>query len=245
MGSDWDASDSDSGAAAAPSKPVAAPVVASKKGKFADEDVSDEDVKDDWDASDDEEVKKPVAKPAGPAPPIRQKGITKQKIAEREAAEAARAKELAARSADSPQERKARERAAMLKADMDNAAALFGGVSVGDDPLTMVCQNKDDFEAFSTQLASRIIASHGQHPLYALFLEQFAKALAQPLKDIEVKKVASGLTTLANEKQKAAKEATQKGKKGKKPALGLGKAPVEADTRAYEEVLDDDYDDFM
>jgi translation initiation factor 3 subunit J len=48
-----------------------------------------------WDASDDDE-KKPV-KPAGPPPPVRQKGITKMKIAEKEAAEKARLAEIAAR----------------------------------------------------------------------------------------------------------------------------------------------------
>lgn len=55
-------------------------------------------MKDDWDASDDEDDEaNKKAKPAGPAPPVRQKGITKQKIAEKEAAEKARLEEMAAR----------------------------------------------------------------------------------------------------------------------------------------------------
>lgn len=91
-----------------------------KKGKFADEDASDDDIKvsgyssstcwlvradfdtlqDDWDASDDEEElakKAAAAKPTGPAPPVRAKGATKKKIAEKEAAEQQRAEEAAAR----------------------------------------------------------------------------------------------------------------------------------------------------
>lgn len=51
---------------------------------------------DDWDASSDDE-KKAAPKPTGPAPPVRQKGITKQKIAEKEAAERARLEEIASR----------------------------------------------------------------------------------------------------------------------------------------------------
>jgi translation initiation factor 3 subunit J len=48
---------------------------------------------DDWDASEDE-APAPVA--TGPAPPVRQKGITKQKIAEKEAMERAAAEKRAA-----------------------------------------------------------------------------------------------------------------------------------------------------
>lgn len=70
-----------------------------------------------------------------------------------------------------------------------------------------------------------------------------------PLKDNETRKAASGLTTLANEKQKAAKEATSKKKKPGKPALGATKSlgAGRADVGAYDEILDDsgDYDDFV
>lgn len=49
---------------------------------------------DSWSASDDDEPKKAAA-PTGPAPPVRAKGITKQKIAEKEAAERERAEAIA------------------------------------------------------------------------------------------------------------------------------------------------------
>lgn len=54
------------------------------------------------------------------------------------------------------------------------------------------------------------------------FLEAFAKHLAGPLSDVQTRKLASSLTTLANEKQRAAKDAGKKGAaKGKaKPSLG-------------------------
>lgn len=113
-----DASDDETPAAPAA---VAAPTL-KKKSKFADEDASDDDIKvsyspsfspllpplahsshlisvacsqDDWDASDDE--KPAPVKPTGPPPPVRAKGITKQKIAEKEAAEKARLESIAAR----------------------------------------------------------------------------------------------------------------------------------------------------
>jgi hypothetical protein len=49
-----------------------------------------------WEESDEEEDKKP-AQPSGPAPPVRRKGITKQKIAEKEAEEALKRADLEAR----------------------------------------------------------------------------------------------------------------------------------------------------
>ncbi|KAM0753782.1 translation initiation factor eIF3 subunit [Meredithblackwellia eburnea MCA 4105] len=246
MGSDWD----DSGEEDAVPKPAA--VAAPKKSKFADEDASDDDVKDDWDASDDED-KPAAAKPTGPPPPVRQKGITKQKIAEKEAAERAKAAELAARKDDDPAARRAREREAMLKADMANAADLFGGLSTGpggaEDPFSMKCTIGSDFDELATVVADRLISKHGDHPLYASFVEKLVKEICGPLKDIETRKAASALTTLANEKQKAAKDAAggKKKKGASKPALGAGKtvAAGRADTRVYEDALDDDYDDFM
>ncbi|KAK4705345.1 translation initiation factor 3 subunit J, partial [Phenoliferia sp. Uapishka_3] len=247
--SDWDASDNEE--AAAPAAAPKAPALPIKKSKYADEDASDEDVKDDWDASDSDSEKKAAPKPTGPAPPVRAKGITKQKIAEKEAAEKARAAEIAARRDDDPQARKAREKAAMLKADMANAADLFGGMNVGEpDIFSMRCQSLPDFEEFSTLLADKILSTKGDHPLYAQFMLHFMKQLAAPISGDDVKKCGSALTTIANEKQKAAKDAASGKKKGKgaaKPGLGASKTvgSGRADTSLYEETLDDDYDDFV
>lgn len=53
------------------------------------------------------------------------------------------------------------------------------------------------------------------------------RELAAPLKDVEVRKAASGLTTLANEKQKEAKDKASGKKKAAKPAgKTLGAAKV-------------------
>lgn len=77
----------------------------------------------------------------------------------------------------------------------------------------------------SGQIVEFIIKRHQTKPLYASFVEQLARDISQPLKDVEVRKVASVLTTLANEKQKEARDkASGKKKKGGKPALGGAKA---------------------
>jgi translation initiation factor 3 subunit J len=83
-------------------------------------------------------------------------------------------------------------------------------------------RTKEDFVTLSAQIIEFIIKRHQDKPLYASFIEHHAKELAMPLKDVEVRKVASGLTTLANEKQKEAKEAKKK-PKGGKPTLGSAK----------------------
>ena len=63
--------------------------------------------------------------------------------------------------------------------------------------------------------------------MYATFVEMHARELAQPLKDVEVRKAASSLTTLANEKQREARDKASGKKKPKsagKPTLGSVKA---------------------
>ncbi len=112
----------------------------------------------------------------------------------------------------------------------------------------MRCQTKDDFDALSTLISDLLIAKHGNHPLYAMFVNKLVVDVAGPLKDVECRKAASGLTTLSNAKQAEAKAGKGKGKKAGKPALGASKTvgAGRADMSTYDEVLDDgDYDDFV
>ena len=129
-------------------------------------------------------------------------------------------------------------------------------------------KTKEEFVILSRQIFDLVIKRHEDKPLYAAFIEAHAKELASPLRDVDVRKVASGLTTLANEKQREARDkASGKKKKAAKPALGsvktAGKCVSDlkgpkaldahvgrsrADTNMYEEVLDDfgnDPNDFM
>lgn len=116
------------------------------------------------------------------------------------------------------------------------------------DPFALSCKTLEDFEALSITISDLIIAKHGNHPLYAKFVESLVKGVCGPLRDVEVRKAASGLTALSNEKQKEQKDAAGgKKKKASKPALGANKSVGRADVGTYDEVLDDsgDYDDFV
>jgi len=190
-----------------------------------------------WEDSDDEEeaAKKAAAAAANkPAPPLRQKGVTKAKIAEREAAEAAKLQERLARESEDPRERKKREMQQQIAQDLENARALLGdsvisdtvaagGVSLDGSPFAAFPnpKTKDDMEQFAAALSKHIIDNYSNKPLYHHFCEAFVKSLVQPLKDLEVRKCASALTVVANEKQRIAREATtKKGKAKGKPQLG-------------------------
>jgi hypothetical protein len=117
---------------------------------------------------------------------------------------------------------------------------------VPDDPLSMDPRTREDFETLSAALADLVISKHGNKPLYAAFVEHHVKALCAPLRDLETRKASSALATMANEKQRAAKDA-QGGKKKTKAAAkpALAKQTTKVDTSAYHEALDDEFDDFV
>jgi translation initiation factor 3 subunit J len=195
-----------------------------------------------------------------PAAPPKKKGTIKAKLAEKEAAKAAR---RAAGEEDSdleydsdevldPREKARRDKEKELNSDLANAAALLGSAGLGgifdlphhrtsrlsdglpllkgtssselDSLVSADPRTKEDFQSFSINIIEYIIKRHQHKPLYASFVEQHVRALAEPLKDIEVRKAASGLTTLANEKQKEQRDKASGKKKPKaKPGLGAAK----------------------
>lgn len=193
-------------------------------------------------------VKAPVVAP-------KKKGTLKAKLAEKEAEKARRIAngELDYDSDDvlDPRAKARLDRERELNADLANAAELLGAASPGgssyctpsclsaylimwpigtsssalNDILSAQPRTKEDFHKLSTDIFELIIKKHESKPLYSAFIEHLAREIAQPLKDVEVRKVASGLTTLANEKQKEQRDkASGKKKKGAaKPALGGAK----------------------
>lgn len=86
-------------------------------------------------------------------------------------------------------------------------------------------RTKEDFIDLANKITQFIVKRHMDKPLYPAFVEHFVRELAMPLKDVEVRKAASGLTTLANEKQREQRDKSGgKKKKGSaKPALGAAK----------------------
>ena len=128
-------------------------------------------------------------------------------------------------------------------------------------------QSKEEFVALSDAIIAHITKRHQDKPLYATFVEHHARALAMPLRDVDVRKAASGLTTLANEKQREKTSGKKKPKSAAKPVLGASKVGnkyvfeckmyafradrcpfCRLDTTVYDEALDDfgtNPDDFM
>lgn len=119
-----------------------------------------------------------------------------------------------------------------------------------DSIISFQPRTKEQFVELSDMIIEFVIKRHHSKPLYPAFVEHHVRALAGPLKDVEVRKAASGLTTLANEKQKEQRDKAS-GKKKKvtsKPVLGASKVVSKADTGVYDESLDDfgsNADDFM
>ncbi|KAJ3499702.1 hypothetical protein NLJ89_g10068 [Agrocybe chaxingu] len=115
--------------------------------------------------------------------------------------------------------------------------------------MPLICS--EDFHKLSDRIIEFVIKRHQSKPLYPAFVEYHARALAIPLKDVEVRKVASGLTALSNEKQKEQREKASGKKKPKaagKPVLGSSKVSAKLDVGVYDEPLDDfgsNADDFM
>jgi len=248
--SDWDASE---GEEEVKSKiPAPAPKAAIKK-KWADEDEDENnDVVSDWEASEEE---KPAPKTVQThAAPAKKKKSLKERLAEKEAARLANGDDSPDTEDDllDPALKKRIERERELEADMKNASDLFGATSIGSTPKDLADllkanpKTKDEFVDFSNRIMEIVIKRVQNKPLYNQFVEHHIRQLATPMKDVEVRKAASVLTTLANEKQKEQREGGKKKKPGK-PALGAVKAG-RADTKVYDEALDDfgnEPDDFM
>ncbi|TFK70327.1 translation initiation factor eIF3 subunit [Pluteus cervinus] len=254
MASDWEAdSDNETKVTSPPQAKVAAKLPA--RTKFEGEDQDGSEPASDWEESSDDDEEKPASAPV--APP-KKKGTLKAKLAEKEAQKAAR-KAAGEDDIDSedefdPKEKAKRDKEREIKADLNNAADLFGAVALGGELDALVSfqpRTKEDFEKFSAMIIEYVVKKHQSKPLYQAFVEHHVRQLAMPLKDVEVRKAASGLTTLANEKQKEQRDKASGKKKPKtvaKPVLGSSKVANKFDTNLYEEALDDfgtNADDFM
>jgi translation initiation factor 3 subunit J len=73
---------------------------------------------------------------------------------------------------------------------------------------------KSQFEQLRT-VVGPILANNSKKPHYTSFLQDFAKQLAKDLPSDQIKKIASTLTALSNEKMKEEKAAEKGGKKTK------------------------------
>ncbi|ORZ30902.1 translation initiation factor eIF3 subunit-domain-containing protein [Catenaria anguillulae PL171] len=202
--------------------------------------------------------------PATSAPP--KKRSIKQAAAERQAAEEQRAREIQAKRAaaakqaeleagETPAERRARLQRQVEEEDAKHVEDLFGAggpVPVVAKPtaernlLTLTPRTKAEFDEYLNLVVERF-ADFEKRPLYAPFVDTLARKLCERMTKLEdIRKVASSLNALANDRQRQEKEAQKKGKKANT------KKQVRVETADdFEEAPEPgahyagDYDDFM
>jgi translation initiation factor 3 subunit J len=155
-------------------------------------------------------------------------------------------------------------RAMELDTDLAHAEDLFGDLAVSSvkrsavKPVALTDPNdpnntidlaalpifnpttKDQFLKLREALVP-LLAANNKKAQYTLFMQEFTKQICKDLPSDQIKKIASGLTTLSNEKMKEEKLAEKGGKKSKaaKTKVAL-KAGRDITTRADTSVYDDD-----
>ncbi|KAK3687625.1 translation initiation factor eIF3 subunit [Podospora appendiculata] len=273
----WEEEEEESSSSSAPDSPA---VGAVRRGKFDDEEAEDSDVLESWDAAEDSEVEREKAKKAAElkakaeAEAAAKKKSKTQRIADRLAERARARAEDSDYSSDEETEAQRRERlrATEQEADLKHAEDLFGGIGINSrkttvgsavvidksDPTNTVDlaslpllnpMTKTQFEQMRNTLVP-ILSNNSKKAHYTIFLQEFTKQLAKDLPSDQIKKIASTLTALSNEKLKEEKLAEKGGKKSKaaktKTTLaGVSRGPsAVADTNAYDEEGYGD-DDFM
>ncbi|KAJ1880514.1 Translation initiation factor 3 subunit J component [Coemansia sp. RSA 1722] len=208
-----------------------------KKWEEEEEDSDGSSVLSDWDKSEEESEEEEEQKPA-----------PKAKAAPAPKAKVNMASSAMAEEEDDAVSKKIRDRQLQQKADLENAEELFAGLTIKDTGMNNVLatinpKSQDDFDEFQKALVQRIQKAQNSR-LYNQFLEKLIRELVEPLKDIEVRKISSTLISLANEKQRAAREASKPKKKNKKATIA---APPKnkIDMADYSNQAYDDFDDFM
>lgn len=191
-----------------------------------------------------------------------------QRIAEKQAEKARRLAEESDETSSDEDEAARRERLRRTEqeSDLKHAEDLFGNIGISNsrkvttaanavqvdskDPTATVDltalplfdpKTKIQFEKLRDTLVP-VISSNSKKAQYVIFLQEFTKQLAKDLPSEQIKKIASTLTALGNEKMKEEKVAEKGGKKSKaartKVALVASRDTSRAaDTNTYE----DDY----
>lgn len=138
---------------------------------------------------------------------------------------------------EDPAAARARVRQREQDADLMHAEDLIGNIGINrtrSDTKTVVITNpsdpttaidlsslplfnpttKDQFLKLRETLTP-ILAINSKKAQYTLFMQEFTKQIVKDLPSDQIKKIASGLTTLSNEKMKEEKAADKGGKKSK------------------------------
>lgn len=228
---------------------------------------------DSWDAAEDSEVEREKAKKAAEAKAKAEaeaKANHKskaQRIAEKRE-ENMRRRQMEEEESSEEEEDEATRRARLRKteqdADLAHAEDLFGSIGISkrsgkpvtvsddSDPTQSVDlsamklfnpNTKDQFAKLRETLVP-LLTANTKKAHYTLFLQEFTKQISKELPSDQIKKIASGLTTLSNERMKEEKAAEKGGKKktatkAKAQLVASRDVSYKADTNAY----DDDFDE--
>lgn len=159
-------------------------------------------------------------------------------------------------------ERRDRLRREQKEADLKHAEDLFGNIGISANrgaPKSVVVTDaanpaaaielgslplfnpstRDQFLELRETLVP-LLANNAKKAQYVTFMQEFVKQVVKDLQSDQIKKIASGLTTLSNEKMKEEKAADKGGKKSKaaktKTTLSVGRdAAARADTTSYDD----------
>ena len=221
-----------------------------------------------WDAAEDSEAEAEKAKKAAQAKAkadaeaAANKKSKSQRIEEKRTAVMRKKMEEAEESSSEDEDetaKRARLRQTEQDADLKHAEDLFGTVNANktrgaakavvpdpSDPVNSIDlstlaifnpSSKDGFTALR-EILTPLLAANSQRPHYTIFMQEFTKQLAKDLPSDQIKKIASGLTTLSNEKMKEEKAADKGGKKTraakyKATLVASRDATSRADTTSY------------
>ncbi|GIK06848.1 translation initiation factor 3 subunit J component [Aspergillus viridinutans] len=255
------------------SSPPPPPVVARRK--FDDEE--EEDVLDSWDAAEDSEVEREKAAKAAAAAAKAEaeaaanKKSKAQRIEEhkQERRKLAEANQSEDDSDEDEAERRARLRRTEQEGDLKHAQDLFDDIDLNRNrgaPKAIVISDsadptqavdlsamplfkpttKDQFTRLTTVLTP-LLTAHSKKPHYALWAQEFTKQLVKELNSGDVKKIASALTTISNEKmreERAADKGNKKTKAAKTKVSLVASRDNKIDATPYDDGGMDD-DDFM
>ena len=202
-------------------------------------------VLDSWDAAEDSEVEAEKAKKAAEAKAkadaeaAANKKSKSQRVEERRTANMRKKMEEEESSSEEEDEATMRERLRQTEqdADLKHAEDLFGNIGINKNrsaPKAVVTADpkdpsnsidlsslplfnpntKDQFLKLRETLVPLLVAN-SKKAQYTIFMQEFSKQIVKDLSSEQIKKIASGLTTLSNEKMKEEKAAEKGGKKTK------------------------------
>ncbi|KAF1987742.1 translation initiation factor eIF3 subunit [Aulographum hederae CBS 113979] len=259
----WDDEDEDS-------TPPTSPPPVVRRGKFDDEEDDNEvldswDAAEDSEVEREKAKKAAEAKAKADAEAKANHKSKSQRIEEKRMENMRRRQmEEATSSEDSEDEatRRARLRQSEKEADLRNADDLFSGGNLtrnraANKPVTIADPNdaantidlsslsifnpitNDQFTKLRDTLAP-LLAENSKKGPYTIFMQEFTKQITKDLPSEQIKKIASGLTALSNEKMKEEKAADKGGKKTKaaktKTSLVASRdTAYKADTTSYDD----------